>query len=242
MKLKIIVPITSEVFNEEVKKEIKHYVDPDDYVDVENLNYGPASIECEYDEAMAVPDILNKVKKAQEEGFEGIVIDCFGDPGVHAARELVDIPVCGGFEPSMQIALGLGQNIGAVTVLPNVIPMLHDLVAKMGIEKRIKALRYVNIPVLDLGDKKKLEDALFKESLDAIQKENVHVIVLGCTGMMGVANNLMNRLKEAGYDVPVIDPAFAAVRMVKTYIRMGLKHSRLTYMTPPAKPYTWWGK
>ncbi|ABB13951.1 aspartate/glutamate racemase family protein [Carboxydothermus hydrogenoformans] len=242
MKIKVIMPITSDVFNEEIREEFKHYVGPHDSFDVENLDYGPASIESEFDEAMAIPDILNKVKKAQEDGFDGVIIDCFGDPGVNAARELVDIPVCGGFEPAMQIALGLGKNIGIVTVLPNVVSMLQDLIAKMGIEKRVKSIRYVNIPVLDLGDKKKLEDALFNQSLEAIKNDHVQVVVLGCTGMMGMAHNLMKRLKEAGYDVPVVDPAFSAAMMVKNYVYMGLKHSRLTYMTPPVKPYKWWEK
>ncbi|WP_018085004.1 aspartate/glutamate racemase family protein [Desulfurispora thermophila] len=241
MKIKVIMPITSDVFNNEIREEFKHYIEPGDSFDVENLDYGPASIESEFDEAMAIPDILNKVKKAQKEGFDGVIIDCFGDPGVNAARELVDIPVCGGFEPSMQIAAGLGKNLGIVTVLPNVVPMLQDLISKMGLEKRVKSIRYVNIPVLDLGDKQKLEDELYNQSLEAIKNDHVHVLVLGCTGMMGMAHNLMQRLKEAGYDIPVVDPAFAAVMMVKNYVHMGLKHSRLTYMTPPVKPYTWWG-
>jgi Asp/Glu/hydantoin racemase len=36
-------------------------------------------------------------------------------------------------------------------------------------------------------------------------------------------------------DVPVIDPVFAATRMLESFIAMRVKQSRLTYMTPPSK-------
>lgn len=240
MKIKVIIPITSDVFDEEVRREFSTYAGPGVEFDVQHLDYGPASIESEYDEALAVPDILNKVQEAAEEGFDGVIIDCFGDPGVKAAREMVDIPVCGGFEPAMLLAAGLGQHLGIVTVLPNVLPMIEDLARKLGLMNKLVSIRYVNIPVLELGDRTKLEDALYRESLKAITEDRAHVLILGCTGMMGMAKNLHNRLKEAGYDVPVIDPAFAAVKVMESYIAMGVKHSRLTYMVPPAKPRKWW--
>ncbi|MFZ5652704.1 MAG: aspartate/glutamate racemase family protein [Bacillota bacterium] len=241
MRIKVIIPITSDLLNEEARQEIKGFVSPGTEFEVENIEYGPASIECAYDEALSVPDILNKVKKAAEEGFEGIIIDCFGDPGVKPARELVDIPVYGAFEPAVLMAAGLGQHLGIVTVLPNVLPMLEDLGKKLGLSERLVSIRYVSIPVLELGDRDKLESALLEQSLEAIQKDGVHVIILGCTGMIGLAANLQQRLKEAGYDVPVIDPAFAAVKLVESYISMGVKHSRLNYMPPPDKPRRWWG-
>ncbi|MBO8167863.1 MAG: aspartate/glutamate racemase family protein [Thermoanaerobacteraceae bacterium] len=240
MKIKVIMPITSDVFNEEIHREFRGYAGAGVEFDVENLDYGPASIESEYDEALAVPDILNKVKKAAEEGFDGVIIDCFGDPGVKAAREVVDIPVCGGFEPAILLAAGLGQHLGIVTVLPNVVSMLEDLAKKLGLASKLVSIRYVDIPVLELVDRSKLEDALYQQSLEAILKDGAHVLILGCTGMMGMAKNLHDRLKAEGYDVPVIDPAFAAMKMIESYIAMGVKHSRLTYMVPPDKPRKWW--
>lgn len=240
MKIKVIMPITSDVFNEEIYREFRGYAGAGVEFDVENLDYGPASIESEYDEALAVPDILNKVKKAAEEGFDGVIIDCFGDPGVKAAREVVDIPVCGGFEPAILLAAGLGQHLGIVTVLPNVVSMLEDLAKKLGLASKLVSIRYVDIPVLELVDRSKLEDALYQQSLEAILKDGAHVLILGCTGMMGMVKNLHDRLKAEGYDVPVIDPAFAAMKMIESYIAMGVKHSRLTYMVPPDKPRKWW--
>ncbi len=71
--------------------------------------------------------------------------------------------------------------------------------------------------------------------IKAIEQDNAHALVLGCTGFMGVAAELQERLWLKGYDVPVIDPAFAATKMLEILIAMGVKQSRLTYMTPPSK-------
>ena len=45
---------------------------------------GPASIECEYDEAMALPQVVALARESAAE-FDGIFIDCFADPGVRCA-------------------------------------------------------------------------------------------------------------------------------------------------------------
>lgn len=235
MKIKVIMPITSDVFNEEIKKEVKYYASETTEVGVVSLDYGPASIECEYDEALCVPNFLEKAIEAQEEGYDGIISDCFGDPGVKPAREVLDIPVAGACESSMLFASALGKSFSVVTVLPNVVPMIENISKTLGVNGNLASIRYVNIPVLELHEKDRLKKALYEEMIKAIEKDHAHALVLGCTGFMGVAAELQQSLKENGYDVPVIDPVFAATRMLESVIAMGVKQSRLTYMTPPSK-------
>ncbi|WP_066322079.1 aspartate/glutamate racemase family protein [Bacillus sp. FJAT-29814] len=235
MKIKVIMPITSDVFNEEIKREIKHYASDTTEVGVVILDYGPASVECEYDEALCIPNFLEKAIEAEEEGYGGIISDCFGDPGVKPAREVLDIPVVGACESSMLFASSLAKSFSVVTVLPNVVPMIENISKTLGVNGNLASIRYVNIPVLEIHEKDKLKKALYEEMIKAIELDNAHALVLGCTGFMGVAAELQTRLKENGYDVPVIDPAFAATRMLESLIAMGVKQSRLTYMTPPSK-------
>lgn len=235
MKIKVIVPLITDIFNEQIYEEVKSYAGKDVEIDVEALDYGTSSIESEYDLALAVRDVLNKAIKAYKEGFDGIYIDCFGEPGVRAAREVVDIPVVSGFEPAILLAAGLGDHLAIVTMLPTVLPLFEGLAKKIGLYSKVVSWRSVNIPVHNLGDKIRLENALYKQSFEAIEKNNAHVIVLGCTGMTKVSDNLHNRLLKVGYDVPVIDPTYAAIKLLEVYISMGLKQSRLTYMKPRYK-------
>lgn len=235
MKIKVIMPIISDIFNEEIHYEITHCAAETTEVGVCNLDYGPASVESEYDEALCIPNFLEKAIEAEKEGYDGIISFCFGDPGVKPAREVLQIPVVGAAEASMLFASLLAKSFSVVTVLPNVVPMIENISKTLGVKENLASVRYVNIPVLEVTDKEKLKEALFAEMLQAIEKDHAHALVLGCTGMMGVAAELQQRLKREGYDVPVIDPAFAATKMLESVIAMGVKQSKLTYMSPPSK-------
>ncbi len=235
MKIRVIVPIIVDIFNEEVEREFKAYASEKTKIEVVNLDRGTASIESEYDEALAAPDILNKVIEAEKLGFDGVIIDCFGDPAVKAAREVVDIPVVGAAEPSMLFACSLGHRFSVVTVLENVIPMIENIAKVLGVHEKLASVKSVDIPVLELHDKDKLRNALYDEMLKAIKEDKAHVLILGCTGMMGLANDLHNMLKKEGYDIPVIDPAAASIKFIEALLGLGVKQSRLTYMKPPEK-------
>ncbi|MGW6298471.1 aspartate/glutamate racemase family protein [Peribacillus butanolivorans] len=235
MKIKVIMPITSDIFNKEILEEVKFYASKTTEVGVTSLDYGPASVESEYDEALCVPNFLEKAKEAEEDGYDGVISDCFGDPGVKPAREILDIPVVGACESSMLFASSLAKSFSVVTVLPNVVPMIENISKTLGVNGNLASVRYVNIPVLEVQDKDRLKRELYEEMIKAIEQDGAHALVLGCTGFMGVAAELQKRLKQNGYDVPVIDPVFAATRLLESLITMGVKQSRLTYMTPPSK-------
>jgi allantoin racemase len=235
LKVKVIIPITSPALDAEAAKEFGSYAFPNTEVSVTHLDFGPASIECELDDAICVPDFLNKAKQAQEEGYDVVISNCFLDPAVKASREILDIPVVGAAEASMHFAASLGHRFSVVTVVPNLVPIIENLAIEYGFDKKLASVRYVNIPVLDLKDKKRLGKALHREMLAAIKEDGAHLLVLGCTGMMGVAKEMEKLLKQGGYDVPVVDPAAASLKFAESLVSMKLKQSRLTYMPPPEK-------
>jgi allantoin racemase len=235
MKLTVVSPLISDDFTEGVRKEVAHWLGAGTEVDVVRIQRGPASIESEYDEALAGPGILEEVVKAAEAGAEAVFITCFGDPAVHAAREVVDIPVMGGFEPAVLNALALGERVGIVTVLPNVVPMIHGLIRRYSFTERVRSVRVVDMPVLTLHDPQTLLDRLQEQAEAAISAGEADVIVLGCTGMIGVAAALQDRLAAAGAFVPVVDPTGAALLWLESQVRLGVRPSRTTYMPPPAK-------
>jgi allantoin racemase len=138
----------------------------------------------------------------------------------------------------MHFAASLGQRFSVVTVLPNILPTLERLAEDYGVEKKLASVRYVNIPVLKLRDKGKLIKGLHQEMRAAIREDGAHVLIIGCTGMMGVAKELQRRLKQDGYDVPVVDPVGASLKFAEALVSMGLKQSRLTAMPPPKKDRT----
>src|SRR3954451_8964849 len=70
---------------------------------------GPASIESHYEEALAVPGLLEQVALGAADGVDAYVVACFGDPGLDAARELAHGPVVGIAEAAMHAAALVGR-------------------------------------------------------------------------------------------------------------------------------------
>ena len=221
-----------------MKRELEHLAAGGTEIEVVNLAKGPASVESHYDEAAATPDILSKVKEAEQEGFDAVIVDCFGDVGVKAAREITNIPVVGPGGTSMAFGAALGHRFSVITVLKNLVPMMSDAAKVLGVYEKLASVRYVDIPVLELADKEKLKKALYQEMLNAIERDGAHVLALGCTGMSSVASDLSQMLKENGYDVPVIDPSAASLKFAEALVRMRIKQSKITYMEPPEKERT----
>jgi len=59
---------------------------------------GPRSITTDEDELAAAPHVVAIAERCQREGFDGVIVDCTGDPGVAEARSRLRIPVVGAGE------------------------------------------------------------------------------------------------------------------------------------------------
>ena len=236
LKIKNIIPVTGDVITPEMVDYIRKYLSPDTELSTAQIKVGPPSIECAYDEALCAPDVLRLCAEAEQEGCDAIFINCYGDPAVRAAREFVDIPVFGGFGPSLTLCMGLADNIAIISVMKNVLPMLEGNAAKAHWDGRVCCVRSIDIPVEDLQDHDKVVDALVKESLLAIREDGAQAVSLGCTAMVDVAEDVQAALRrEYGCEIPVIEAAQAAVMLLELSARMRLRQSRITYMRPPVR-------
>ena len=56
---------------------------------------GPADIHSAEDARQAAPGVVAAVRRAEADGFDGVIVDCTNDPGVVEAAKLVTIPVVG---------------------------------------------------------------------------------------------------------------------------------------------------
>jgi allantoin racemase len=227
-KILVINPITNDFFNDMTKNYLEKIKSPDVEIEVVNIKAGPSSIETFYDEAFALPEILKTVDEYKAR-CDAIVINCFADPAVNAARELTDIPVVGPAEASMMIALMLGHKFGVISTFRNTGPWVELQTRNMGIEQRLAGAVGIDIPVLELGsDLKKTARYLVDAARDLIESKGAEVIILGCTGMAPVA-----RIVKEELEVPVIEPMATAFKVAELIVSLKLTHSKTgLYMTP----------
>ncbi len=233
-KILVINPITPTEFNTMSKQYLDSIKDKNTEVECVNIKKGPASIETFYDEAHALPEILRIVDEYKSK-VNAIVINCFADPGIHAARELADIPVVGPAEACIFMALMLGHKFAVISTMRNSGPWIELQVREYGVENRLAASLGIDIPVLELqNDLRKTANYLIKEADNLIREKGAEVIVLGCTGMATVADMIRKKLS-----VPVIEPMAAAFKMAELFCDLNLKHAKTgLYMTPDKNKIT----
>lgn len=190
-----------------------------------NIADGPRAIESPADEHRCLPGLLARIEEAEAQGVDAVVVDCFADPGVAAARERVAMPVIGPGEASLHLAATLGRRLAIVTVLESVRPMIDALAERTALGPRLAPLRVVDTAVRELdADPERLLARLTEAAARAVRDDGADAIVLGCTGFLGVSDALARALAAQGLVVPVIHPLRSAVLLAATQVRLGLRH------------------
>jgi allantoin racemase len=209
------------------RSHLQEWAAPGVEVGIAENPHGPASIESGYEEYMCVPGSFEVAAKAQDEGYDALVLGCFGDPGLDGFREILSVPIVGPCEAAMHAACQLGHRFGIVTVLDSIVAPLHKLARVAGLDSRVAAIVAVDIPVLELGDHS------YEAVLDGCRRvlaARADTIVLGCMSMafLGVAEQLTEQL-----GVPVINPARSALKTAELFVGSGLTHSKRAFPVPP---------
>lgn len=227
MKIKLITAVTgiSDEKKELQKAYLKRHISDTTQIDYDNVEYGFPSIESETHGIFNATEIIKKAIVAEQEGFDGIFVDCFDDPGVFAIRELVKIPVYGGYLPSVLTALSLGERIGIITTDKNGILSEERKAVCVGIRDKIVAIEPVELGVLELGNKDMLIKKLTEICLKYEEEYRVQVAIFGCTGMYYIVGELRARLKAQGCSIIVIEPLATGIKFLETIIQLGFTNS-----------------
>jgi len=157
----------------------------------------PASVEGHADAALAVPPMLAAIRAAESGPTPpaAIVIACFDDPGLLAARELARVPVLGIAQSAIQVAMLISARFSIITTLPRSVPVIEDLVQTYGAGQACRKVRSVDLPVLALEASPDQAIArLVAEGRKAISEDGAEAIVLGCAGMAEMCANLSQTL------------------------------------------------
>jgi allantoin racemase len=227
MLIKVINPNTSRPMTEAIERSARAVASAD--VCAVTASMGPASIESHYDEALAVPGVLEEIRDA-----DGYVIACFGDPGLDAAREVADGPVVGMAEAGMRAASYLGRGFSVVTTVDRSRGRTWDLAERYGVARFCRGVHACGIRVLDLDDDPDALKTITAACRHALERDESDAIVLGCAGMTHLVADLAGEI-----GAPVVDGVQAATLAVQSLLTMGLcTGDRGEFAVPPPKPYS----
>jgi len=148
---------------------------------------GPAAIQGPEDGAACIPPLLTLVRKASDAGAKTIIIGCFDDTGLDAARNIASCPVIGIGQAAYHMAVLSARRFSVVTTLAVSVPILEDNIHAYGFTSKLSRVRACGVPVLDLEtDPAGTAPTVMGEIKRAVAEDKVDVVVLGCAGMVHI--------------------------------------------------------
>ncbi len=232
MRIRVVNPNTTSSMTAAIGTAAAAVAGPGTTVEAVNPSMGPASIESHYEEALAVPGLLEQIAIGEQQGVHAYVVACFGDPGLDAAREAASGPVIGIAEAGFHAAALLGRRFGVVTTLGRTVGRAHELAERYGFASLVTEIRACEVPVLRLEDPASDARAVVIEECRAVIAGGADAVVLGCAGMADFCAEVSRAI-----GAPVVDGVAAATVLAESLVRLGLttgKHGE--YAAPPAKP------
>ena len=154
--------------------------------------------------------------------YDAAVIACFGDPGLDAAKELVNVPVLGISEAAFHAAAMLGRRFGVVSFTAALRPMFEDCLAHHGLAARCAGFRMGPAFSGDPGTvAEERLDLLATLCAQSAEQDGAECIILAGGPLAGLAPLLQPRVA-----VPLIDGTQAAVRLAEAMVGLMPRHPR----------------
>lgn len=161
---------------------------------------------------------------ARRGSYDAAVIACFGDPGLDAAKELLDVPVLGISEAAFHAASMLGRRFGVVSFTAALRPMFEDCLAHHGLAARCAGFRmgppFAGDPGMVAEDRADLIAELCRQS---VEQDGAEAVILAGGPLAGLAPRLAPLVP-----VPLVDGTAAAVRLAEAMVGLA----------PPGAPRT----
>lgn len=230
MNLLVVNPNTSQAMTEDIRKTVERVRSPDTSVTVTGLDFGPEALESFYDYTLSGFGLCRLLENEREK-YDGVLVACYGDPGLYAAKEICEGPVLGIAETSMAMSTLLGSRFSILAASDKAVPMMDNMVSQYGMQDRFAGAFSLNMSVLDAeSNRDETVSRLIEAGKKAVSK-GAEVLILGCAGMTGFGRPVSQAL-----GIPVMDPVETAFLTLEMMCEGGFKTSRKgLYKTPEYK-------
>ncbi len=220
-------PVGSTAFDADTEELINQVRRPEFKPVVRSLDHGPPHLEYHSYEHAAAGPMLELMRQADEDGFEGAVIGCFYDGGLREARELCRMPIVGMAEASMAVAATMGHRMSIIVGRRKWIPKMTDNAVLYGHERRLVSLRSVEMGIPEvIADPDGFFDACIREARAAVEQDGAEVVV-----MSEISTPAFWDRARSEVDFPIVDPGVACWKWAEMtadlYRSTGYTHAKV---------------
>jgi len=212
-------------------------------IDVFGLGPGKAiADQYRYLELLDTAEVLDNGLRAEREGYDAFLIGNVFEPGMHALREVLNIPVLGLLESSVHLACLMGASFSIVNVNPKFARKVTENVASTGLGARLVSIDDMRVERGQVLDRA-FEDAAVCADVVARFTEAARAgIAKGAETIIPAGGIVMTILAFAGVhridDVPVVNGLIALTKMAEMAVRIrqltGVFTSKRMMYAPPS--------
>jgi allantoin racemase len=230
MRIKYIVPFPFDdvgIANRaaQVPTEI---LGPDTHVECVAVRNSSTLVDSYYDALVFEMYITEAGLRAEEEGYDAVIMDTVSDSGLYALRSRLSIPVIGPGLVSYLVGSMLARRFSIVTMWHKWTHLYEKNLAVYDLKQKCASVRAVDIPpdveALFTGKEDEMFQKLTAEAQKAIDEDGAGAILLGSTTMHQAGEYMAAHLP-----VPVINPGPVAIKITEALVLLGLTHSKVDF-------------
>jgi allantoin racemase len=204
---------------------------PDTEVECVPVRNSATLVDCYYEDLVFDMYIAEAGLRAEEEGYDAVIMDTVSDSGLYALRSRLSIPVIGPGLVSYAVGIILGKRFSIVTMWDKWTHLYEKNLAIYDLKQKCASVRSVNIPpdveALFTGKEEEMFERLTAEGRKAIEEDGADVILLGSTTMHQAGDYMSEHLPA-----PVINPGPVAIKLTESLVQLGLTHSKVAFPSP----------
>jgi allantoin racemase len=233
MRIKYIIPFPfdDEGIANRAAQIPTELLGPDTEVECVAVRNSATILDCYYEDLVFDMYITEAGLRAEEEGYDALIMDTVSDSGLWALRARLTIPVIGPGLVSYLIGILLGKRFSIITMWDKWNHLYEKNLALYDLKQKCASIRAVNIPpnleALFTGKEEEMFQTLTAEAQKAIDEDGADVILLGSTTMHQAGDYMAAHLPA-----PVINPGPVAIKLTESLVQLGLAHSKVAYPSP----------
>ncbi|MBL9216805.1 MAG: hypothetical protein JNG83_15110 [Opitutaceae bacterium] len=160
--------------------------------------------------------VVERVLRAQDQGFDAVFICCCYDPGLGEAREVADIVVTGAFESGAHYVNHIAQRYSVIATEPKTVHCYRELAQLYGTDSKLASVRHINLSARESYAERTDPSILVQRTLDVarrcIEDDGAEAILMGCT-LQSCPLTVAGKGDLQG--VPIIDPVLVGFKMTE---------------------------
>lgn len=229
-------PVGYSTWDEPIGQLLRSIKLPSTNVEVVSFEMKATPMHLEYRayEALTYDGIVSVARDCALTGVDAMVVGCFYDPALEAAREISGKTIIvGPCQASLQIAVNLANRFSIIVGREKWIEQMTERVRAYGLGDRLASMRSLGMGVTEFQkDHAVTRRRIIEEARRAVEEDRAEAIILGCTIEFGFFEEVQ---KAVG--VPVIDPVVAGFKVAESLAKLqrqfGWAPSRVWSCEPP---------